>query len=215
MSSIVIGGDTSGTITLQAPSVAGSNTITLPAATGTVAFTASPVFTGSITLPTWTTSTRPGSPTTGMMGFNTTLGQVESYNGSAWVVSSTAPTYSASYLVVAGGGSGAGGNDRGAGGGAGGYITGTATLSVGTTYSAVVGGGGASSYNPATWSNGTAGSNSTFPGATTAIGGGGGGSGSPAGGQAGGSGGSGGGAGGNPSGGSAAVGSGTPGQGNA
>jgi hypothetical protein len=36
MSSIVISGDTSGAITLAAPSVAGTNTATLPAATGTV-----------------------------------------------------------------------------------------------------------------------------------------------------------------------------------
>ena len=35
MSSVVISGDTSGAITLAAPSVAGTNTITLPAATGT------------------------------------------------------------------------------------------------------------------------------------------------------------------------------------
>jgi hypothetical protein len=41
MSSVVISGDTSGTITLQAPSVAGSNTLTLPANTGTVITTAS------------------------------------------------------------------------------------------------------------------------------------------------------------------------------
>jgi len=36
MSSVVISGDTSGAITLAAPSVAGTNTITLPAQTGTV-----------------------------------------------------------------------------------------------------------------------------------------------------------------------------------
>ena len=36
MSQIVIAGDTSGTITLQAPAVSGSNTITLPASTGTM-----------------------------------------------------------------------------------------------------------------------------------------------------------------------------------
>jgi len=35
MSSVVISGDTSGAITLAAPSVAGTNTITLPASTGT------------------------------------------------------------------------------------------------------------------------------------------------------------------------------------
>lgn len=36
MSSVVISGDTSGAITLSAPAVAGTNTITLPAATGTI-----------------------------------------------------------------------------------------------------------------------------------------------------------------------------------
>jgi hypothetical protein len=36
MASINIAGDTSGTITLSAPLVAGSNTVTLPAATGTI-----------------------------------------------------------------------------------------------------------------------------------------------------------------------------------
>jgi microcystin-dependent protein len=37
MSSIVIAGNTSGTVTVSAPAVAGSNTLTLPAATSTVA----------------------------------------------------------------------------------------------------------------------------------------------------------------------------------
>lgn len=41
MSSVVIAGDTSGSITLAAPAVAGSNTITLPANTGTVLTSAS------------------------------------------------------------------------------------------------------------------------------------------------------------------------------
>jgi len=41
MSSVVISGDTSGAITLSAPAVAGTNTITLPASTGTVALTTS------------------------------------------------------------------------------------------------------------------------------------------------------------------------------
>jgi hypothetical protein len=36
MSSVVISGDSSGTITLSAPATAGSNTLTLPASTGTV-----------------------------------------------------------------------------------------------------------------------------------------------------------------------------------
>ena len=41
MASIVVTGDTSGSITLSAPAVAGSNTLTLPANTGTVITTAS------------------------------------------------------------------------------------------------------------------------------------------------------------------------------
>jgi len=41
MSSIVISGDTSGTITIAAPAVAGTNTLTLPALTGTVITTGS------------------------------------------------------------------------------------------------------------------------------------------------------------------------------
>ena len=36
MSSLVLTGDTSGQVTLAAPAVAGSNTVTLPAATGNV-----------------------------------------------------------------------------------------------------------------------------------------------------------------------------------
>jgi hypothetical protein len=41
MSQVVIAGDTSGTITLQAPAVSGSNVLTLPANTGTVLTTTS------------------------------------------------------------------------------------------------------------------------------------------------------------------------------
>jgi len=37
MSSIIVSGDTSGTVTLQAPAVAGSTTLTLPATSGTLA----------------------------------------------------------------------------------------------------------------------------------------------------------------------------------
>ena len=38
MSSIVVSGDSSGTITIAAPSVAGTNTLTLPASTATIGF---------------------------------------------------------------------------------------------------------------------------------------------------------------------------------
>ena len=48
MSSVIISGDTSGAITLAAPSVAGTNTITLPASTGTVALLQTPSFATTI-----------------------------------------------------------------------------------------------------------------------------------------------------------------------
>jgi hypothetical protein len=61
MSSLVINGDTSGSITLAAPAVAGSTTYTLPAATGTVmvsgnmpAFSAYPSSGTSVTASTYT-----------------------------------------------------------------------------------------------------------------------------------------------------------------
>ena len=56
----------------------------------------------------WTTAGRPSSPFTGQMGFNTTLTAMEYYNGTTWQPFVGNYTYSASYLVVAGGGAGAG-----------------------------------------------------------------------------------------------------------
>lgn len=52
MSSVIIAGNTSGTITLDAPNVAGTTTLTLPTTSGTIALTASPTFTGQATIPT-------------------------------------------------------------------------------------------------------------------------------------------------------------------
>jgi len=52
MASIVLAGNTSGSITISSPSVSGSNTLTLPASTGTIALTAAPTFTGQATIPT-------------------------------------------------------------------------------------------------------------------------------------------------------------------
>lgn len=54
MSSVVISGDTSGAITLSAPAVSGTNTATLPAATGTVALTSDVIGVGQ----TWQSVTR-------------------------------------------------------------------------------------------------------------------------------------------------------------
>jgi hypothetical protein len=58
MSSVVISGDTSGAITLSAPAVAGTNTITLPASTGTVLTTGSPQSGGVIQVVTGTTTSQ-------------------------------------------------------------------------------------------------------------------------------------------------------------
>lgn len=56
--------------------------------------------------PSWTTATRPASPTAGQTGFNTTTGQLETYNGSGWRISSGAATQGTSgqYLQSAGAG---------------------------------------------------------------------------------------------------------------
>lgn len=53
----------------------------------------------------WTTANRPSSPSAGYSGYNTTLAAFEFYNGSSWVsINSSYLSYTASYLVVAGGG---------------------------------------------------------------------------------------------------------------
>ena len=108
---------------------------------------------GSITIATGTDGQRPGSPTAGMTRYSTTgTGQLEVYNGAAWVTcieqqsarynlaifdqtnsfTWTVPTgiTQVHVLVVAGGGGGGtrnagpgtGGTDGGSGGGAGGFV---------------------------------------------------------------------------------------------
>lgn len=163
--------------------------------------------TGYFDLPKGTTAQRPGSPTNGMMRFNTTSAEYEVYDSGSWraLVDQATGLYTVSYLVVAGGGGG--GYSVGGGGGAGGLLASSATLTTGTTYTVTVGGGGAgSTTNP---SNSSAGSNSVFS-SFTAIGGG---RGSNFGENTAGSGGSGAGASG-ANGASFAGGSGTSGQGN-
>jgi hypothetical protein len=54
MGDLKLNGATSGTITVTPTAVAGTNTITLPASTGTVALTASPTFSGTVTATTVT-----------------------------------------------------------------------------------------------------------------------------------------------------------------
>jgi hypothetical protein len=60
--------------------------------------------TGHLTLPSGTTAQRPGSPTAGMIRYNSSLGAVEYYNGSTWRyvgdvgMSNTTPASSASQI---------------------------------------------------------------------------------------------------------------------
>ena len=132
--------------------------------------------TGYFDLPAGTTAQRPASPATGMIRYNTTEAKYEVYSGTEWQpVSTSSYTYSASYLVVAGGGPG--GYRIGAGGGAGGYQTSTVTLTKGTTYTVTIGAGGTASGSSTVF--GTNGSNSVFS-TFTSIGGGYGGNGFPA-----------------------------------
>ena len=98
---IVATGDTSGELSLQS---AGS-TIAAVTSTG-VAVTGTLSASGRINLPTWTTGTRPSSPSTGTTGYNTTTGQIEVYNATytTWANAGTS-NIQITYLVVACGGS--------------------------------------------------------------------------------------------------------------
>jgi hypothetical protein len=94
-----------------------------------------------------------------------------SWNATFGIVQESA--YTATYLVIAGGASG--GSFNGGGGGAGGYLTSTASLDVGSTYTVTVGAGGAARTTTAAGADGT---NSVLSGtgvSITSTGGGGGG----------------------------------------
>jgi hypothetical protein len=143
-------------------------------------------------------------------GVIATGGTVQDYSGYRYHTFTGNGTFSVSRsgtieaLIVAGGGGG--GYDVSGGGGAGGLVFHSTSVNVGS-YTVEVGAGGAGSNNRSTGPSAPSnGQNSTFTGATTAIGGGHGGNYNNAG-ATGGSGGGGGGAGGN-------RGTGTPGQGN-
>jgi hypothetical protein len=57
--------------------------------------------TGAITLSSGTTAQRPGSPTAGMMRYNTTTSSYEVYNGTYWqFINATTYPYNIDYLVV-------------------------------------------------------------------------------------------------------------------
>jgi hypothetical protein len=73
MSSVVISGDTSGAITLSATAVAGTNTITLPAKTGTTALTNQVIGQGQ------TTAAYTGSRALGTVYTNSTTNTIVVY----------------------------------------------------------------------------------------------------------------------------------------
>ena len=116
--------------------------------------------TGAITLPSGTTAQRPAGANVanGMLRYNTQGKAFEAYLANNWVNVTNGTSFTATYLIVAGGASGGG-----SGGGAGGLLTGNTTVVYGTTYTFVVGAGGPSQIQN--------GSNSTAFG-LTAIGGG-------------------------------------------
>jgi hypothetical protein len=144
------------------------------AVTNTKLDVASLTGTGAAQMPVGTTAERP----TGAAGYfrlNSTSGFPEWYDTSTstWQAFSYNTYDTVNYLIVAGGGGGASGwgNIGGGGGGAGGYVAGTFSLVAGTSYTVIVGAGGAGAPH-ASGAEGVSGSNSSFTGLTTAIGGG-------------------------------------------
>ena len=74
------GGALNGTIGATTPAAGTFTTISVPTITSNVVFNT----TGSITLPNGTTGQQPGTPTAGMVRFNSTTGKFEGYDGTEW-----------------------------------------------------------------------------------------------------------------------------------
>lgn len=151
-----------GNITINSSITSNSGTLGLTGASGVVAMNNN---SGAFTPPYGATEDRPATPINGMTRWNSTGGYLEIWTGIQW--QNITGNYSIDYLVVAGGGGGCGG-----GGGAGGLLSNSTTVTVGTSYSIVVGSGGAGTISE--YVNGANGTNSTAF-TQTAIGGGGGG----------------------------------------
>jgi hypothetical protein len=76
-----------GTVTIPAgANISGFAPLASPSFTGTATFAGDVLLsgTGYLDLPVGTTAQRPGSPSSGMIRFNSTLLQFEGYNGTAW-----------------------------------------------------------------------------------------------------------------------------------
>lgn len=147
MANVVISGDTSGSVTLAAPAIAGSTTLSLPNSTGTIALVSQipTSFTGQLI--------RAPQVLTSGTSYTTPAGCTDIY------------------VELLGGGGGGGGvtnspSHLGGAGAAGAYASKYFTVTENTAYTYAIGaagGGGASGTNP-----GTAGGNTTFTvGATT------------------------------------------------
>ena len=100
---------------------------------------------GSV-LSTWTTATRPASPTAGQFGYNSTLGYLEWYSPTSnWTPMYSSPSYLITYAMLGGGGGATGGTsgvNYGSGGAAGVYRTATVTVIPGNIYTITIGAGG-------------------------------------------------------------------------
>jgi len=174
MGSVTINGSTSGSITVAAPAVAGSNTLTLPAATGTVITTASsaalPVSAINATgTPSASTYLRGDGAWAGVSGQLIRAPQI--------LTSGTSYTTPAGcnniFIEMIGGGGGGSGNNRtdtsaatgGGGGGASPYGSVYVAVTPSTSYTYAIGAGGAGLSGTGTATTG--GTTSITIGATT------------------------------------------------
>ena len=139
---------------LIVPITDGTNTVGVPISA--ILTTTGNMGSGAIQLPVGTTSARPLTPSVGQIRWNTTINNIEYYNGTVW----TGDKISASVLLVAGGGPG--GGNLGGGGGAGGFIESTMDFDSLKTYTVTVGGGGAGISGTQSGTRGSNGTNSSI-----------------------------------------------------
>ena len=182
MGNLILGGATSGQITVAPPAVAGTNTATLPAGTGTIIETVTNMAANPVTGTPSSSNFLRGDGTWASATSTGTLLRAPQILTSGTSYTTPAGCNSI-YVEMLGGGGGGGGCQSGGGaggaggGGSGGYLTQTVTVSPSTAYTIAVGSGGngAASGNNA----GTAGGNTaiTVAGTTYTAGGGGGGGG--------------------------------------
>lgn len=165
----------------------GDNSWQVVAVTPTAVSDQANTSTGYFAVPSGTTAQRPGSPTNGMVRYNSTINTAEVYINGNWSVFGTSVPPSVQSLVIAGGAGGGysrAGYQSGGGGGAGGYrssVTGESSgggasaegaLSIvqGTVYTVTVGAGGAGGIGSSETAS-ASGSNSVFSSITSTGGG--------------------------------------------